>query len=99
MEALMDIYFIKATKHGQVYKLSDFYNGTNFKLDPTYKLDVNLKADNLTSIVLPNGLLFDPRNFTHVIAPDMDIIYKINRYDYENSNQLKLFFRGGCFYI
>ncbi len=93
----MDIYFIKATKHGQFYKLSDFYNGTNFKLDPTYKLDVNLKADNLTSIVLPNGLLFDPRNFTHVIAPDMDIIYKINRYDYENSNQLKLFLEEDAF--
>lgn len=93
----MDLYFIKATMHGSVYKLSDFYTGSNYKLNPDYKINVNLKADNLTSIVLPPGLSFDPRNFTHVIVPDMDIVYKINRYDYENSNQVKLFLEEDAF--
>lgn len=93
----MDLYFIKATMHGSVYKLSDFYIGSNYKLNPDYKVNVNLKADNLTSIVLPPALTFNPRDFTHIIVPSLDMIYKINRYDYENNNQVKLFLEEDAF--
>src|SRR5690554_6510743 len=86
----MDLYFIKATKHGQVYKLSDFYNGTNFKLDPDYKVDANLKADNTTSIVIPTNVTFNPKDFTHIIVPSLDMIYNINRYDYEDTTQYRI---------
>lgn len=87
----MDLYFIKTTEHGSIYKISDFYTGTNYKLNPAYKVNVNLKADQLTNVVLPPALSFNPKDFSHITVPSENIIYKINRYDYENNNQFKLF--------
>lgn len=86
----MNVFFIKATYTNNVYKLSDFYTGTNYVQNANKKLDVLFKADDgITSLVTPISLpdSTDVRDYTHVIVPDQKKIYKIIATDYHNVNQ------------
>lgn len=90
----MQLYFVKATYTNNVYKLSDFFIGTNYKLDMTKMLDINFKPDDgLTSFITKNITLPDEssiKDHTHVIIPDYDKIYRIASVDYLNVNQYLL---------
>jgi len=87
----MQLYFIKATFTNNVYKISDFFIGTAYKLTATKMLDINFRPDDGLSsfitrqIVLPDST--SVRDHTHVIVPDYNKIYRISSIDYVNVDQ------------
>ena len=87
----MQLYFIKATFTNNVYKISDFFIGTAYKLTATKMLDINFRPDDGLSsfitrqIVLPDST--SVRDHTHVIVPDFNKIYRISSIDYVNVDQ------------
>ena len=87
-------YFIKATYTNSIYKISDFYVGTSFKLDPDKSLDILLEASDGRVITKPTtGVLPDEttiRDYTHVIIPSQSKVYRINRFVYVNINQTRM---------
>lgn len=89
----MNVFFIKATYQNNVYQLSDFFTGTQYKQDALKKLDLVIKCDDgITSIIVPNKLpdLSDVKDYTHVIIPEQEKIYKIIATDYYNTSQYEV---------
>lgn len=87
----MQVYFVKATYTNNVYKVSDFFTGSSFKLTTGKMLDINFKPDDgLTSFITKNITLPDAtsvRDHTHIIVPDFTKIYRIASIDYMNIGQ------------
>jgi len=87
----MQLYFIKATFTNNVYKLSDFFIGNDYKLTATKMLDINFRPDDgLSSFITSKIILPDEtsiRNHTHIIVPEYEKIYRIAAIDYVNVDQ------------
>ena len=87
-------YFIKATYTNSIYKISDFYVGSSFKLNPDKSLDILLEATDGRVITKPTtGVLPDEttiRDYTHIIIPSQSKVYRINRFIYININQTRM---------
>lgn len=87
----MQLYFIQATYNGNMYKLSDFFTGEEYKLNPSKMLDINFVPDDgITSFTTKHITLPDStsiREYTHIIIPQFNKIYRITSIDYLNINQ------------
>ena len=89
----MNIYFVKATYTNNVYKLSDFYTGDNYIQNAMKMLSMVFKADDgVSSLIVPNKLPdnTDVRNYTHIMVPELNKIYRIVACDYWNTEQYQL---------
>ncbi len=90
----MQLYFMKATYTNNVYKLSDFFVGENYKLTATKMLDINFRPDDgLSSFITKNIELPDSSKIwehTHVIVPEYEKIYRIASVDYLNVGQYQI---------
>ena len=90
----MQLYFIKATFTNNVYKLTDFFVGSNYNLIATKMLDINFKPDDgLSSFITKNIELPDESliwEHTHVIIPEYEKIYRIASVDYLNVGQYQI---------
>jgi len=94
----MQVYFVKATYTNNVYKLSDFFLNGTYRLDPNKMLDINFIAnDDATFIngtrklLLPDGSSI--REYTHIIVPSYEKIYRITSINYLNAQQVDLFLK------
>jgi len=87
----MQLYFIKATFTNNVYKLSDFFVGSNYNLIATKMLDINFRPDDgLSSFITSKIILPDTTKIwdhTHIIIPEYGKIYRIASIDYVNNDQ------------
>ena len=87
----MQLYFIKATFTNNVYKLSDFFVGSNYNLIATKMLDINFRPDDgLSSFITSKIILPDTTKIwdhTHIIVPEYNKIYRIASIDYVNNDQ------------
>ena len=87
----MQLYFIKATYTNNVYKLSDFFVGSNYNLIATKMLDINFRPDDgLSSFITSKIILPDTTKIwdhTHIIVPEYKKIYRIASIDYVNNDQ------------
>lgn len=87
----MQLYFIKATFTNNVYKLSDFFVGSNYNLIATKMLDINFRPDDgLSSFITSKIILPDTTKIwdhTHIIVPEYKKIYRIASIDYVNNDQ------------
>ena len=87
----MQLYFVKATYTNNVYKLSDFFLNGDYKTVATKMLDINFtpsdgNSDFITSsLALPDNSSI--REYTHIIVPDYNKIYRINSVKYINKQQ------------
>lgn len=89
----MNLYFVKATFTNNVYKLSDFYTGDNYIQNAMKMLSMVFKADDgVSSIIVPNKLPDNTnvRNYTHIMIPELQKIYRIIATDYWNTDQYQL---------
>ena len=90
----MQLYFIKATFTNNVYKLSDFFVGSNYNLIATKMLDINFRPDDgITDFITKNVILPDSSKLwehTHVIIPEYEKIYRISSIDYLNNEQYRV---------
>ena len=89
----MNLYFVKATYTNNVYKLSDFYTGDNYIQNAMKMLSMVFKADDgVSSLIVPNKLPdnTDVRNYTHIMIPELNKIYRIVACDYWNTDQYQL---------
>jgi hypothetical protein len=89
----MNLYFVKATYTNNVYKLSDFYTGDNYIQNAMKMLSMVFKADDgVSSLIVPNKLPdnTDVRNYTHIMIPELNKIYRIVSVDYWNTDQYQL---------
>ena len=90
----MQLYFLKATYTNNVYKLSDFFIGSNYKLTANKMLDINFRPDDgITDFITKHVLLPDESKIwehTHVIIPDYEKIYRIASVDYLNEGQYRV---------
>lgn len=90
----MQLYFIKATYTNNVYKLSDFFIGSNYKLTANKMLDINFRPDDgITDFITKHVLLPDESKIwehTHVIIPEYEKIYRITSVDYLNEGQYRV---------
>lgn len=84
------IYFIKATYHGNIYKLSDFYNAADNRwLKPVNRsLEVDMVFnDGITILKTQTRKLADDTlisAYTHISVPYLNKIYKITKIDRDN---------------
>jgi hypothetical protein len=91
----MQLYFIKATYTGNIYKITDFFTidgaSYEYKLIANKMININFKPeDGLTSFITKQTQLDDEtyiRDHTHIICPDYNKIYKIVSIDYMNNDQ------------
>ena len=90
----MQLYFLKATYTNNVYKLSDFFIGSNYKLTANKMLDINFRPDDgITDFITKHVLLPDESKIwehTHVIIPEYEKIYRIASVDYLNEGQYRV---------
>lgn len=90
----MQLYFIKATYTNNVYQLSDFFIGTNYKLIANKMLDINFRPDDgITDFITKKIILPDNSKLwehTHVIIPEYEKIYRISSVDYLNNEQYRV---------
>jgi hypothetical protein len=90
----MQLYFIKANYTNNVYKLSDFFVGSNYNLIATKMLDINFRPDDgITDFITKNVILPDSSKLwehTHVIIPEYEKIYRISSIDYLNNEQYRV---------
>ena len=77
----MQVYFIKATATKNVYKIGDFFVGSEYKKLAGKLLDINFKPDDgLTTFITKDIPLIDTteiRDHTHIIVPDYEKIYRL----------------------
>lgn len=91
----MQVYFVKATYTNNVYKLSDFFLNGDYKKDANKMLDINFIANDDQTFIKGTRKLTLPddtsiREYTHIIVPDYDKIYKITDIIYLNVNQVNI---------
>lgn len=90
----MQLYFIKATYTNNVYQLSDFFIGDNYKLIANKMLDINFRPDDgITDFITKKIILPDSSKLwehTHVIIPEYEKIYRISSIDYLNNDQYRV---------
>lgn len=91
----MQVYFVKATYTNNVYKLSDFFLNGDYKKVATKMLDFNFIANDdqtfikgTSKLTLPDGT--SVREYTHIIVPDYDKIYRITDIVYLNVSQVNI---------
>jgi len=92
----MQVYFVKATFTNNVYKLSDFFLNGAYRLDANKMLDINFIANDDQTFINGTRKLLLPdatsiREYTHIIVPDYDKIYRITSINYLNAQQVDLF--------
>lgn len=90
----MQVFFIKSTYNGNIYKVGDFYTGTEYRTDMMKMLDFNFKpTDGSISIMTRQITLPDDtsvRDYTHMIVPEVEKIYEIINIDQQNSDQYRI---------
>ena len=90
----MKLYFLRSAYKDNVYKISDFYTGSSINKNENRMFNLNFKADDgATSVVCPTDVLPDSTaisTYSHVYAEDANKIYMIQRTEYVNGSQVKL---------
>lgn len=89
----MKMYFVKATYTDGIYKLSDFYVGNTYKQVVSKMQDINLEANDGATSTTVNTLLPDGsrvNDYSHVLVPDVNKIYEIDRCVYVNNQQTQI---------
>lgn len=89
----MKLYFVKAQYTDGIYKLDDFYVGSNYRVNVNRMQDINLQANDGSTMTTVNTLLPDGskvNDYSHVLVPEVNKIYEIDRCVYLNDTQTQI---------